>query len=129
MNLEESILTNKSRLLTYKRNRLIERNLKLLKRKPVNKSVKKKIVSGFYNIRSDRGRQSHKFKVKQNVYTVSFRPFPKKSDNGFVKRLLRDMPKQVKERMQCNHNDYFRLNLRHPSLDSKIWYEFPHVRI
>lgn len=124
MNLEESILRNKSRLLKYKRKRLIERNLKVLKRKPVNKSVKKKVVSDFYNIRLDRGRQSRKFKVKQNVYTVSFRPFPKKSESGFVKRLISDMLKQVKERMQCNPNDYLRLNLRHPSLDSEIWYEF-----
>lgn len=62
--------------------------------------------------------------MKQNVYTVSFRPFPKKSESGFVKRLLSDMLKQVKERMQCNPNDYLRLNLRHPSLDSEIWYEF-----
>ncbi|XP_052681401.1 uncharacterized protein LOC128162281 [Crassostrea angulata] len=34
------------------------------------------------------------------------------------------MLKQVKKRMQCNPNDYLRLNLRHPSLDSEIWYEF-----
>lgn len=100
---------------------MIERNLKLFKRKPVNNSVKKKVVSNFYNIRLDRGRQYRKFKVKQNVYTVSFRPFPKKSESGFLKRLLSDMLKQV---MQCNPNDYLRLNLRHPSLDSEIWYEF-----
>lgn len=41
-----------------------------------------------------------------------------------MKRLLSDMLKQVKKRMQCNPNDYLRLNLRHPSLDSEIWYEF-----
>lgn len=125
MNVDESILLNKSRLLRYKRKRLIDQNLKLLKKKKaVRKAVKKKVVSDFYNVRLDRGRQSRKFKVKQNVYTVSFRPFPQKSDSGFVKRLLSDMLKEVKERMQCNPNDYLRLNLRHPSLDSEIWYEF-----
>lgn len=125
MNVDESILLNKSRLLRYKRKRLIDENLKLLKKKKaVRKAVKKKVVSDFYNVRLDRGRQSRKFKVKQNVYTVSFRPFPQKSDSGFVKRLLSDMLKEVKERMQCNPNDYLRLNLRHPSLDSEIWYEF-----
>lgn len=62
--------------------------------------------------------------MKKNVYTVGFRPFPKKSESGFVKRLLSDIVKQVKERMQYNPNDYLRLNLRHPSLDSEIWYEF-----
>lgn len=111
MNVDESILLNKSRLLRYKRKRLIDQNLKLLKKKKaVKKAVKKKVVSDFYNVRLDRGRQSRKFKVKQNVYTVSFRPFPQKSDSGFVKRLLSDMLKEVKERMQCNPNDYLRLN-------------------
>ena len=111
MNVDESILLNKSRLLRYKRKRLIDQNLRLLKKKKaVKKAVKKKVVSDFYNVRLDRGRQSRKFKVKQNVYTVSFRPFPQKSDSGFVKRLLSDMLKEVKERMQCNPNDYLRLN-------------------
>lgn len=26
--------------------------------------------------------------------------------------------------MQCNSNDYLRLNIRHPSFESDIWYEF-----
>lgn len=75
------------------------------------------MVSDYYNIRLDRGRQSRKFKVKQNVYTVSFHPFPQKSQNDFVRRILRDVLNQVKERMQCNPNDYLRLNIRHPSLE------------
>lgn len=58
------------------------------------------------------------------IHVGQFRPFPKKSESGFVKCLLSDMLKQVKKRMQCNPNDYLRLNLRHPSLDSEIWYEF-----
>lgn len=41
-----------------------------------------------------------------------------------MKSLLSDMLKKMKERMQCYPNDYLRLNLRHPSLDSEIWYEF-----
>ncbi|XP_061181223.1 uncharacterized protein LOC133189847 [Saccostrea echinata] len=34
------------------------------------------------------------------------------------------MLQNVKYEMQCNPNDYLRLNIRHPSLDSDIWYEF-----
>lgn len=133
MNVKESILKNQLLLLRHKRRRIIQKQLKELKekrsrkelkqnKKEVVKNVKRKVVSDFYKIRLDRGRKSRKFKVKQNVYTVNFLAFP--SDSSFVRRLLSDMLKEVKERMQCNPNDYLRLNIRHPSLDSDVWYEF-----
>lgn len=132
MNVKESILKNQLLLLRHKRRR-IQQQLKELKekrsrkelkpnKKEVVKNGKRKVVSDFYKIRLDRGRKSRKFKVKQNVYTVNFRALP--SDSNFVRRLLSQMLKEVKERMQCNPNDYLRLNIRHPSLDSDVWYEF-----
>lgn len=131
MNLKESILKNQLLLLRHKRRRI--QQLKELKekrsrkeskqnKKEVVKNVTRKVVSDFYKIRLDRGRKSRKFKVKQNIYTVNFRAFP--SDSNFVRRLLSDMLTEVNERMQCNPNDYLRLNIRHPSLDSDVWYEF-----
>lgn len=44
--------------------------------------------------------------MKQNVCTVSFHPFLQESQNDFVRRNLRDVLNQVKERMQCNPNNY-----------------------
>ena len=37
-----------------------------------------------------------------------------------MKRILKD----VKDRMECRPDDYLRLNLRYPSLQSDIWFEF-----
>lgn len=59
---------------------------------------KRKVVSDYYNIRLDRRRQSRKFKVKQNVYTVSFYPFPQKSQIDFVRRILFS----IKSKNVCN---------------------------
>lgn len=123
MKSKEKILLTQLQLLKHKRKRLKEESLRRIN-KSKSTQKKRKVVSDYYNIRLDRGRQSRKFKVKQNVYTVSFHPFPQKSQNDFVRRILRDVLNQVKERMQCNPNDYLRLNIRHPSLESDIWYEF-----
>lgn len=123
MKSKEKILLTQLQLLKHKRKRLKEESLRRIN-KSKRTQKKRKVVSDYYNILLDRGRQSRKFKVKQNVYTVSFHPFPQKSQNDFVRRILRDVLNQVKERMQCNPNDYLRLNIRHPSLESDIWYEF-----
>jgi hypothetical protein len=42
----------------------------------------------------------------------------------FVRRLFGDVLKNVKRKMQTQPNDYLRLNIDHPSLDSPIWIEF-----
>ena len=78
----------------------------------------------YYKLRLDRERQSRKFKVKQNVYKVTFRPLPERDNSPLVRRILRNLLIDVKGRMQCRPNDYLRLNLHHPSLDSDIWFEF-----
>lgn len=41
----------------------------------------------------------------------------------FVRNVLDAMLNEVKCEMNCRPNDYLRLNIRHPSLDSDIWYE------
>ncbi|XP_048775446.2 uncharacterized protein LOC125680045 [Ostrea edulis] len=86
-----------------------------------NQQQPRRLVSEYYHIQLDRDRHSRKFKVKQNVYNVTFRPIP---DSSIIRRLFRDLLQKVKLRMQCNPNDYVRLNIRHPALDSDIWVEF-----
>jgi hypothetical protein len=54
---------------------------------------------------------------------VNFRPLPENSPN-FVRRLFCDVLKNVKRKMQTSPNDYIRLNIDHPSLDSPVWLEF-----
>jgi hypothetical protein len=54
---------------------------------------------------------------------VNFRPLPENNPT-FVRRLFRDLLKKVKQEMQTNPNDYIRLNIDHPSLDSPVWIEF-----
>lgn len=88
MNSKQNILLNQLRLLKQKRKRIQEQLRQLKKKKVVNKNIKRKVVSEYYKIRLDKGRQSRKCKVKQNVYTVNFRAFPEKSDSHFVRRLL-----------------------------------------
>ncbi|XP_062616823.1 uncharacterized protein LOC134278530 [Saccostrea cucullata] len=63
---------------------------------------------------------SSKFKAQENKYIDNFKEFPEEENTGFVRRLFRDMLQTVKSEMQCNPNDYLRLNLRHNSLDSEI---------
>jgi hypothetical protein len=46
----------------------------------------------------------------------------------FVHCLFRDLLKKVKQEMQTNPNDYIRLNIDHPSLDSPIWIEFTQTK-
>jgi uncharacterized protein (DUF736 family) len=42
----------------------------------------------------------------------------------FVRRLFRDVLKNVKRKIQTSPNDYLRVNIDHPSLDSPVWLEF-----
>ncbi|XP_061170747.1 uncharacterized protein LOC133180197 [Saccostrea echinata] len=85
---------------------------------------KPKPISQYYKVRLDSTRHSRKFKAQENKYNINFEEFPEEENKGFVRRLFRDMLKTVKYEMQCNPNDYLRLNIRHPSLKSEIWYEF-----
>jgi hypothetical protein len=80
-------------------------------------------ISDFYRIQLNRTRQSRKFKSTQNVYNVSVKELPEKSPT-FVRRLFRYILKNIKEKMETLPNDYIRINIRHPSLDSDIWIEF-----
>ena len=78
----------------------------------------KKLISSYYNIKLNRARQSRKFKVQQNVYNVSLKELPE--NTTFVRRLFRDLLKNVKQKMQNNPNDYIRLNIR-PTLEIINW--------
>lgn len=75
MKSKEKILLTQLQLLKHKRKRLKEESLRRINQSERTQK-KRKVVSDYYNIRLDRGRQSRKFKVKQNVYAVSFHPFP-----------------------------------------------------
>ena len=83
----------------------------------------RKVISDFYKIGLNRTRHSRKFKSSQNVYNVSVKELPENNPT-FVRRLFRDILKNVKQKMETLPNDYIRLNIRHPSLDSDIWIEF-----
>lgn len=114
------------RLKLRKENNQILQHLRLFRR---NLQRKKKLAqtrekSKYYQIRLDRGRRSRKFKVQENVYNVNFKPIPQKDHSPFVRNVISEMLNEVKEQMRCDPDDYLRLNIRHPSLDSDIWYEF-----
>lgn len=114
------------RLKLRKENNQILQHLRLFRR---NLQRKKKLAqtrekSKYYQIRLDRGRRSRKFKVQENVYNVNFKPIPQKDHSPFVRNVISEMLNEVKERMRCDPNDFLRLNIRHSSLDSDIWYEF-----
>jgi hypothetical protein len=82
----------------------------------------RKVISDFYRINVNRTRHSRKFKSKQNVYNVTLKELPE--NPTFIRRLFRDVLKNVKLQMEANPNDYLRVNIDHPSLDSPIWVEF-----
>jgi hypothetical protein len=83
----------------------------------------RKVISDFYNIRLNRTRNSRKFKSAQNVYNVSMKDLPQ-SSSSFIHRLFRDIVKNIKQKMEASPNDYLRVNIDHPSLDSPVWIEF-----
>jgi hypothetical protein len=53
---------------------------------------------------------------------VALKELPENS--SFIRRLFGDVLKNVKQKMEISANDYLRINIRHPSLDSEIWLEF-----
>jgi hypothetical protein len=57
------------------------------------------------------------------VYNVSIKDLPENNPT-FVRRLFRDVIKNVKQKMGAAPNDYLRVNIDHPSLDSPVWLEF-----
>jgi hypothetical protein len=84
------------------------------------------VISDYYRIQLNRTRQSRKFKSRQNVFNVSLKKIPENAT--FVRRLFRDVLKNVKQQMQAQPNDYLRVNIDHPSLDSPIWIEFTQTK-
>jgi TPP-dependent 2-oxoacid decarboxylase len=84
------------------------------------------VISDYYKIGLTRARNSRKFKSKQNVYHVSLKELPENAT--FVRRLFQDMLQNVKRKMETLPNDYIRLNIDHPSLDSPIWIEFTQTK-
>lgn len=132
--LRRNLLLQHRRLKEYqlkqKRIRLLKRNEELLRHlRLYRKNLQRlrelaKKAEKYYQIKLDRGRHSRKFKVQENVYNVNFKPLPEKDHSPFVRNVLDAMLNEVKSEMNCRPNDYLRLNIRHPSLDSDIWYEF-----
>jgi hypothetical protein len=87
----------------------------------------RKLISDYYRIIVNRTRLSRKFKSQQNVYNVSIKELPEKNPT-FVRRLFRDILKNVKQKMGAAPNDYLRVNIDHPSLDSPVWIEFTQTK-
>jgi hypothetical protein len=79
----------------------------------------RRVISNYYRIQLNRTRQSRKFKSTQNVFNVSVKELPEKNPT-FVRRLFRDIIKNIKTKMQTQPNDYIRVNIDHPSLDSPV---------
>jgi hypothetical protein len=88
----------------------------------------RRVICQYYRINVNRTRQSRKFKAAQNVLNVSVRELPEKSP-AFVCRLFRDVIKNVKKKMEASPNDYLRVNIDHPSLDSPVWLELDEDKI
>lgn len=131
--LKGNLLLQQRRLKEYqlkqKRVRLLKRNEELRHLRLYRKNLQRlrelaKKAEKYYQIKLDRGRHSRKFKVQENVYNVNFKPLPEKDHSPFVRNVLDAMLNEVKSEMNCHPNDYLRLNIRYPSLDSDIWYEF-----
>jgi hypothetical protein len=100
---------------------LRERNLQRLRfmQRGRGRREPRKVISDFYKIGLTHARNSRKFKTKQNVYNVSLKELPE--NPTFVRRLFRDMLKNIKQKMEASPNDYLRVNIRHPSLDFPLW--------
>ena len=138
--LDQILDENKERELKLrKRNaRLLQRRAQLEKQRqqqqrtrahegsklPIHSPPKPKAISQYYRVTVNERVHSRKFKAQEDFYTVIFKEFPEEENRGFVRRLFRHMLQTFKSKMQCNPNDYLRLNIRHKSLESEIWYEF-----
>lgn len=136
--LRKNLLIELHRLKEYqlkqKRVRLMKRNEELLRHTRLYRQNLQRLrklakrAEKYYQIKLDRGRLSRKFKVQENVYNVNFKPLTEKDHSPIVQNVLSAMLNEVKSQMNCLPNDYLRLNIRHPSLDSEIWYEFTQSR-
>jgi hypothetical protein len=103
---------------------LTERNLNRLRFMQRGRGREpRRVISQYYRIQLNRTRQSRKFKSTQNVFNVTLKELPE-NNSTFVRRLFRDILKKVKQEMQTQPNDYLRVNIDHPSLDSPVWLEF-----
>jgi uncharacterized protein (DUF736 family) len=58
---------------------------------------------------------------------VAFKELPDKSPT-FMRPLFQDILKNVKQKMEASPNDYLRVNIDHPSLDSPVWLEFTQAK-
>jgi hypothetical protein len=88
----------------------------------------RRVISNFYKIGLTRARNSRKFKTNQNVFKVTLKKLPENTPT-FIRRLFQDILKNVKLQMQASPNDYLRINIDHPSLDSPIWMSLPKRKI
>ena len=123
------LLETRKNLLEHKRKRIQQENVKRLRRLKLYVDNRRRLdilqnPEEYYKINLERERHSRKFKVKQNVYKVNVKTLPFRDNSEGVKQLLKRILQDVKERMKCRPDDYLRLNLHHPSLQSDIWFEF-----
>ncbi|XP_022298821.2 uncharacterized protein LOC111107766 [Crassostrea virginica] len=123
------LLETRKNLLEHKRKRIQQENVKRLRRlkSSVDNHRRLDILQNpeeYYKVNLERERHSRKFKVKQNVYKVNVKTLPFRDNSKGVRQLLKHILQDVKERMKCRPDDYLRLNLHHPSLQSDIWFEF-----
>jgi hypothetical protein len=59
---------------------------------------------------------------------VSVKELPEKENSTFVRRLFRDVLKNVEQKMGASPNDYLIVNIDHPSLDSPVWLELTQAK-
>jgi hypothetical protein len=57
------------------------------------------------------------------VFNVTLKELPENSPT-FVRRLFWDVLKNLKQKMEASSNDYLRVIINHPSLDSPVWVEY-----
>ena len=123
------LLETRRNLLEHKRKRIHRENVKRLRELKLSVNNRRRLdilrnPKEYYEVRLERERHSRKFKVKQNVYKVNVKTLPFRDHSEGVRQLLKHILNDVKDRMECRPDDYLRLNLRHPSLQSDIWFEF-----
>jgi hypothetical protein len=90
-----------NQLINHRREReLRERNQQRLRFLQRGRGTQpRKVISDYYQIKLNRTRNSRKFKTKQNVFNVTFKPLP---DSSSIRRLFRDLLKNVKQKMEAS---------------------------
>lgn len=132
--LRRNLLLQHRRLKEYqlkqKRVRLLKRNEELLRHLRLyrkNLQRLRELAKKSREILSDQVGSRTTLKEIQSAgecLQLNFKPLPEKDHSPFVRNVLDAMLNEVKSEMNCHPNDYLRLYIRHPSLDSDIWYEF-----